>query len=139
MLLRGDLGSGKTCFVQGLAAGLGVAPELAVTSPTFILHAEYPGRLILNHLDLYRLRDPEALEGLGIAEMLSDPDAVMAIEWPELLGCLPGDKYLDIALSNPGGDRRELAFSAFGKRHAWLLGSWLDNAERNGYGFTVSS
>ncbi len=133
LLLRGDLGSGKTCFVQGLAAGLGVPPGLAVTSPTFTLHAEYPGRLVLNHLDLYRLDDAGALECLGIGEMLFDPAAVAAIEWPELLGGGVGDERLEVALSDLGGGGRELALAAFGPRHGRLLASWLDNAGAEGY------
>ena len=133
LLLRGDLGSGKTCFVQGLATSLGISPNQAVVSPTFTLHAEYPGRLILNHLDLYRLDAPEALEFLGVAEMLFDPGAVTAIEWPELLDGLAGDERLEAGFSDPGGGRRELDLIAFGERHVRLLDSWLDNARADGY------
>ncbi len=117
-LLRGDLGSGKTCFVQGLAAGLGV--ETRVTSPTFTLHGEYQGRLILNHLDLYRLDEGADLSGLGIVEMLGEGGAVTAVEWPELLAGYCGPR-LELALSDCGEGERELVFTAYGVVHARLL------------------
>jgi len=80
--LLGDLGAGKTTFVQGLARGLGVPPEVYVTSPSFTLVNEYPGRVPLFHVDLYRL-SPEETEELGLAEMLSR--GVMVVEWAERL------------------------------------------------------
>ncbi len=87
LLLYGDLGSGKTTFVQGLARGLGVPEEVYVVSPSFSLVNEYPGRVPLFHVDLYRL-SPEEVEDLGLHEMLSR--GVMVIEWSERLG--PGLK-----------------------------------------------
>ncbi len=80
--LTGDLGSGKTAFVQGLAAGLGVPSEYYITSPTFTLINEYPGRLPLFHIDLYRLDGIGDLEDIGLNELLYDR-AVIAIEWAE--------------------------------------------------------
>ncbi|MCC8189792.1 MAG: tRNA (adenosine(37)-N6)-threonylcarbamoyltransferase complex ATPase subunit type 1 TsaE [Planctomycetes bacterium] len=129
LLLSGDLGSGKTCFIQGLATGLGVDPAVPVTSPTFTIHAEYPGRLVLNHLDLYRLEEPEALAGLGLDDLLADPAAVTAIEWPELLGAGAGREYLAIALTPEGPDRRRIAAAARGRRHRELLHQWLKAEE----------
>jgi tRNA threonylcarbamoyladenosine biosynthesis protein TsaE len=78
--LSGDLGAGKTCFIQGLAAGLGVAGP--VTSPTFIMIAEHAGRLPLYHVDLYRTESLEEIRGLGLEELLDGP-GVTAIEWAE--------------------------------------------------------
>ena len=66
--LSGDLGAGKTCFIQGLAAGLGV--EGPVTSPTFIMIAEHAGRLPLYHVDLYRTESLEEIRRLGLEELL---------------------------------------------------------------------
>ena len=78
--LTGDLGAGKTCFIQGLAAGLGVAGP--VTSPTFIMIAEYAGRLPLYHVDLYRTSSLGEIRGLGLDELMDGP-GVTAIEWAE--------------------------------------------------------
>ncbi len=85
--LEGDLAAGKTTFVRGLAAGLGAHPD-EVSSPTFVLVQTYPcagGRVRrLHHVDLYRLDGAARTLGeLGLEEMLSEPDAVTAVEWPE--------------------------------------------------------
>lgn len=83
VLLSGSLGAGKTAFVRGVAAGLGIDPD-EVSSPTFTLVHEYRGgRLILYHADLYRL-DRAATDDLGLEEM-GTADGVLAIEWPERL------------------------------------------------------
>lgn len=120
ILLMGDLGAGKTCFVQGLASGLGV--ETWVTSPTFTIHGEYPGtKLVLNHLDLYRLDDPVSQEGLGLDDMLGEPGTVAAVEWPEMLaGGVDGGR-LEVRLTDAGDGKRELAFRAYGAKHVDLL------------------
>ena len=95
ILLSGNLGAGKTAFVRGLAAGLGIDPD-AVSSPTFTLVHEYRGgRLTLYHADLYRL-DRVATEDLGLEEMGGD-DGVLAIEWPDRLAhALPGAREVRI-------------------------------------------
>ncbi len=132
LLLFGDLGAGKTCFVQGLAAGLGVPAALRVTSPTFTIHAEYPGRLVLNHLDLYRLDDPVSAESLGVGDMLADRTAVTAVEWPEMLADGPGAadaRRLEIRFESTGAEGRLLRLAAFGAAHARLLGA-LSGAAR---------
>ena len=125
ILLRGDLGAGKTCFTQGLALGLDVDPLMRITSPTFTLHGEYPGRLILNHVDLYRLDDPCQADTLGIADLFDDPEAVLAIEWPELLGDAAAGDNLTVRLEHRGEGEREIAARAEGKRHRELLRCWL--------------
>jgi tRNA threonylcarbamoyladenosine biosynthesis protein TsaE len=95
VLISGNLGAGKTTFVRGLAAGLGIDPG-QVTSPTFTLVHEYRGgRLTLYHADLYRL-DKAATADLGLEE-LGVSDGVLAIEWPERLAhSLPGALHIDI-------------------------------------------
>ena len=118
LALNGELGSGKTEFVHGLAQGLEVPPQV-VASPSFTLVHEYPGRVTLVHLDLYRLEDlpPELLPDLE--EYLSGPQ-VVAVEWASRLApLLPGD-YLEVDLSIVGESDRQLTFTGHGPR-SWEL------------------
>jgi tRNA threonylcarbamoyladenosine biosynthesis protein TsaE len=80
LALHGDLGSGKTCFVQGLAAALKIARS--VTSPTFIIVNEYRGERPLFHIDLYRLNSAGEAAGVGLEEYI-EADGITAIEWAE--------------------------------------------------------
>lgn len=87
--LHGDLGAGKTCFIQGLAAALDI--DEPITSPTYTLIGEYEGRLPLHHIDLYRLSGPTEALGLGLEEYF-DVNGITAIEWAERAdGLLPPD------------------------------------------------
>lgn len=81
--LTGDLGSGKTTLVKGIASGLGVRDRRQVHSPTFVIFHIYKGRFPLYHFDLYRLEKESDLDAIGIDEFLSDPSAVSVIEWAD--------------------------------------------------------
>ena len=117
--LTGDLGAGKTCFVKGLATGLGI-DENDVYSPTFTLIAEhYKGRLPLYHIDLYRLEGGE-IEGLGLEEYLFG-QGITVIEWFQFL---PGDvvaEYLLLSLTITGEETRVLTMTALGERYEQVL------------------
>jgi len=107
LLLRGDLGAGKTCLVTGLAKGLG--SDFEVSSPTFTLINEYKGgRLPLYHIDLYRLDSGAQIEGLGLDEYF-DGDGVCAVEWPERLGILAPPGARELTLEHLGGDKRRIS------------------------------
>jgi tRNA threonylcarbamoyladenosine biosynthesis protein TsaE len=86
-LLKGNLGTGKTVFTKGLAAGLGIDPA-DVTSPSFTLINEHVGRLKLVHIDLYRL-GVGPLPELGLEEIFADSEAVVVVEWAERIPVLP--------------------------------------------------
>lgn len=106
VLLTGELGTGKTVFVRGLARGLGADPE-EVTSPTFVLLTAYRGRLTLHHADLFRLRgDGDELE-IGLEE-LPGPRGVLAVEWAERLRRAPWPRALRVRLEHAGDDVRRV-------------------------------
>ncbi len=84
VILRGEVGAGKTTLVKGIAEALGAGMAEEVTSPTFTLVHEYQGRRVrVVHLDLYRLETEEEVAALGLEEMASDPDALLLVEWGE--------------------------------------------------------
>ena len=93
--LIGELGSGKTCFVGGLARGLGVGEDYMITSPTFTLVNEYPGRCTLYHLDVYRLNDEGQLQDLGYDEFLDD-GGVVVIEWADKIACAVPENAIQV-------------------------------------------
>lgn len=133
LLLSGDLGTGKTAFVQGFSEALGVADP--VTSPTFTLAHRYEGRLIVHHLDVYRLSRLSEVFDLAIPELL-DGNSVMLIEWGDVIvPALPPD-YLEIgfALGDGPNDRRitlQTTGSGWGARQRVLdeaLAPWVVTA-----------
>jgi tRNA threonylcarbamoyladenosine biosynthesis protein TsaE len=97
--LSGPLGAGKTQLVKGLAQGLDVPAEEIVVSPTFVLIREYRGRLLLRHVDAYRLRGAGELAALGWDELRSDPGGVVALEWADRVAELIGADAIRAELS----------------------------------------
>jgi tRNA threonylcarbamoyladenosine biosynthesis protein TsaE len=118
--LTGDLGSGKTAFVQGLAKGLDVAEKYYITSPTFTLINEYPGRHPLFHVDLYRIEHLSELEEIGLDEVLQK-DAVIAIEWAEKLSTDTLSSHLELYLKMIGENTRQIELFAYGHPTVNLL------------------
>lgn len=112
VLLYGDLGAGKTAFVRGLARGIG-APDEEVTSPTFTIVQEYPGRVTLYHVDLYRLEERE-VDDLGLEELVLG-DGVVAIEWAERWRGRPDDA-IEVRIEDSGEDARRISVDNPGSR-----------------------
>ena len=98
ILLRGELGAGKTIFAKGLADGFGVADVDEVSSPTFTLINQYSGRVKIYHIDLYRI-ETGALDGLGLEEIFDDPNAAVVIEWADRLGAFQTPGAVRVFLS----------------------------------------
>ena len=125
--LAGDLGAGKTTFTQGFAKGLEVPDDYYVTSPTYNIINEYPGRLPLFHLDLYRLGSADELEYLGLDDIIST-QGVMIVEWPELLEERPDLIRFDLTIRLETDDAfdRVISFIASGLEGANLLRNFPD-------------
>lgn len=109
--LTGDLGSGKTSFVQGLAMGLEVSDDYYITSPTYVLINEYPGRYPLFHVDLYRMEDPVDFEDIGLYEILRGK-GVVVVEWADKLSKDFLAEYLAIHFEILNDESRKLTISA---------------------------
>ena len=112
LILRGDLGTGKTTLVKGIAKALDAAEADEVTSPTFTLIHEYDGvrngkPIKLFHLDVYRLEDERQLETLGLDELLT-PDALVLVEWGEKFKSIRKKATGEIAITAVGGDARKI-------------------------------
>ena len=106
VLLRGDLGAGKTTLVKGIAAAFDAAAEEDVTSPTFTLIHEYRGPSAnLYHIDLYRIDTPSELETLGLDDLRSD-NSILLIEWGEKFPSLVRERDVEIALESTGENAR---------------------------------
>jgi tRNA threonylcarbamoyladenosine biosynthesis protein TsaE len=107
VLLRGDLGAGKTTLVKGIAEGFAAARAEDVTSPTFTLIHEYRGpRATLYHIDLYRIDTARELETLGLDDLLA-PNCILLIEWGEKFPRFQRDNNVEITLETVGEtDRR---------------------------------
>lgn len=119
VLLKGDLGTGKTCFVQGLARGVGVPSDEPVTSPSYSLMNHLSGRFDLFHFDLYRLSRVEELEDLGLEEFF-DGSGVAVVEWADRLA-REEPESLTIAFQRRGPEQRILTFLSRGDYYRILL------------------
>ena len=107
IVLRGDLGAGKTTLVKGIAAALGAAEAEDVTSPTFTLVHEYVGpKVRLYHLDLYRLETERELLTLGLEEMADESNALVLVEWGEKFASVVARADGEISIEHAGGDER---------------------------------
>lgn len=105
LLLHGELGAGKTAFVRGVAQGLGARVD-DVSSPTFTLIQEYDsGRLMLYHVDLYRL-EPAEVDDLGLEELV-ESGGIVAIEWPDRWHRRPAEAVI-VSITTEGEDRRRI-------------------------------
>ena len=122
VVLVGDLGAGKTAFVQGFAASLGVTAP--VTSPTFTLANRYEGRLLVNHLDVYRFEHFDEVRDLALPELLDD--GVTLVEWGDIISTALGAEHLSVTIRfGEGDDDRSFEFQGRGDR-------WRHRATRMG-------
>ncbi|CAN5796457.1 tRNA (adenosine(37)-N6)-threonylcarbamoyltransferase complex ATPase subunit type 1 TsaE [soil metagenome] len=133
LVMSGDLGAGKTTFVQGLAKGLGIVER--VTSPTFVLMKEYHGgRFPLVHLDVYRLGRVQEVIDLGIDEYL-DPSYVVVVEWGDKVEPLLPQDHLTIELTHEGADVRTITLT--GKGSPWE--GRMESIDKMVEGLSISS
>ncbi|HWX54726.1 MAG TPA: tRNA (adenosine(37)-N6)-threonylcarbamoyltransferase complex ATPase subunit type 1 TsaE [Verrucomicrobiae bacterium] len=110
VLLRGDLGAGKTTLVKGIAEGFQAALADDVTSPTFTLIHEYRGpRVTLYHIDLYRVDTQRELDTLALDDLM-DTNTILLIEWGEKFERFARERDAEIAIEHAGGDSRRVVF-----------------------------
>jgi tRNA threonylcarbamoyladenosine biosynthesis protein TsaE len=112
VLLRGDLGAGKTTLIKGIASAFQASPEEDVTSPTFTLVHEYRGPLAtLYHIDLYRVDTPRQLETLGLDDLIAE-DSILLIEWGEKFSRFVRDRDVEITLERVGENDRKIQLTS---------------------------
>jgi tRNA threonylcarbamoyladenosine biosynthesis protein TsaE len=118
--LVGDLGTGKTQFIKGLAEGVGVGKATYVSSPSFTLINEYQGRIPLYHIDLFRLESEREVEGLGLEEYVRG-NGITAIEWADKVSSLLPDELLLIKILYTGEHSRTIEIMPKGKRYKKMI------------------
>jgi len=118
--LIGDLGTGKTQFIKGLAEGVGVGKATYVSSPSFTLINEYPGRTPLYHIDLFRLESEKEAEGLGLEEYVRG-NGITAIEWADKIPSLLPEELLWVKIHYTGEHSRSLEILGKGNRYQKLV------------------
>jgi tRNA threonylcarbamoyladenosine biosynthesis protein TsaE len=106
--LVGDLGSGKTVLVKGIALGLGVRDRNEVRSPTFVILHVYDGKVPLHHVDLYRLEPNVDLTEIGLDDYLTDPEAIAVVEWADRVPNILAGSDVRIDLAITGETKREI-------------------------------
>ena len=127
MALVGELGAGKTQFIKGLATGAGVGKPTYVSSPSFTLINEYPGKVPFYHIDLFRLASQKEAEGLGLEDYFHG-GGITAIEWADKIpSLLPGEMF-SIHIAYTGKNTRSIAMIGKGKRYEELV-SQLKSSE----------
>ena len=117
--LHGELGSGKTTLIQGIARGLGRDPE-TIKSPTFVLMREYPGDVPVVHIDGYRLEGPPAVSWLDV-DLIFSPRKITLIEWAQRFTGLLPDDVLTVRLAHVSTNRRRLTLQSAGPRSQAIL------------------
>jgi tRNA threonylcarbamoyladenosine biosynthesis protein TsaE len=122
LALHGELGSGKTTLIQGIARGLGLHAD-AVKSPTFVIEREYSGTIPLIHIDGYRLSGPAAAAWLD-EDLLFSPRKVTVIEWADRFDGLLPDDHLELQLEHVSTHRRRIVLSATGVASARALAAF---------------
>jgi tRNA threonylcarbamoyladenosine biosynthesis protein TsaE len=112
VLLRGDLGAGKTTFAKGVAEALNAASQDDVTSPTFTLIHEYRGpEISVFHIDLYRIESERDLATLGLDDLINDEGNLLLVEWGEKFPRFVRDRDIEIAITRTGEDLRRIELS----------------------------
>ncbi len=123
IFLRGELGSGKTTFVKGFAAGFGI-DEKTVRSPTFTIVNEYPGETLeMIHVDLYRLQSKEEVIELALEDII-DETTVMVVEWPKLCEGL-FENNIEVFFYHHDKSHREIKFNFIDNRTYNNVRNWL--------------
>ncbi|MGB2630254.1 MAG: tRNA (adenosine(37)-N6)-threonylcarbamoyltransferase complex ATPase subunit type 1 TsaE [Candidatus Omnitrophota bacterium] len=118
--LIGDLGTGKTMFVKGLAKGLDVGDHLYVNSPSFVIVKEYSGRKKLYHFDVYRLERSSFSDTLDYERYFYD-EGIVVIEWAEKIKDLLPEEYLEIRITHEDMTKRRFEFNPVGERYRAVI------------------
>jgi tRNA threonylcarbamoyladenosine biosynthesis protein TsaE len=123
--LKGDLGSGKTIFVKGLAKGLGVDEYEYVNSPSFVVVKEYSGKVPLYHFDVYRLNGKLFCETMDYEKYFYS-QGISAVEWADKIQDTLPEEYLEVSLEYGTGDERIIFFKAKGERPGIIMNEFLE-------------
>jgi tRNA threonylcarbamoyladenosine biosynthesis protein TsaE len=128
--LMGELGTGKTQFIKGLAMGVRVGKPTYISSPSFTLINEYPGRIPFYHIDLFRLKSEKEAEDLGLEEYFLG-DGITAVEWADKIPSLLPKELLWVHLLYTGTHTRSIEIEPKGKRYEQLMGKMSEFGIRN--------